>query len=242
MATNNNGKTTAAALLEERDKTEQAVTRIDKDPEEALRALERSGALKVAPNVDEITPHDMFQMMRDMQAQMARMQEQMITVMTGQTNGGRPQHGNANLAEELNRDKIQREGTLELWRTEPREPVYLQPDGDEEKVFQVTGAYPPRVFRINGLEFPIMVGEVVNVPGSVAVVVKGTQRVRPMQKPPQTLQQINDPQHTQFLAGSQSISAGQAGKSGEGRLAVSPGAHSLAEAQPLDVRYDHNGQ
>jgi hypothetical protein len=237
----NNGKTSAAALLEQqRGQTEQAADRIDKDPEEALDALERAG-LQKAPNVGEITQTDMFNMMRQMQEQMSRMQEQVIALMTGKLQG-QGRNGNENLAEELEKDRLQRERTLESWRTEPREPVWIQPDDDEQKIYSVTNQYPPRIYRINGLEFPIMVGEIAEVPASIAVVVRGTQRRRPMQGPPQGLPQISDPQRAQFLSGSNAISVGQAGKAGEGKLVPAAVAASPSQAGPLDVRYDHNGQ
>ena len=146
-------------------------------------------------------------------------------------------HGHADAAE-LAQDKLQRDATLESWRTEPRRPVWINPDQDEEKIFAVTSAYPPRMFRVNGLEYPINVGEIQEVPASVASLVEYTQRKRPMQNGPQGLPLIPDPAKGQFLAGSQNIEVGRAGKAGEGRIVP----EGQAPIMPLGERYDAYGQ
>lgn len=232
-------KTSAAALLEQRDRTEQAIDRIDKDPEEALNALEQAG-LQAAPNVGEITQADMFRLMAQMQGQMAIMQNQIVELTSGrmQTMASGQNPNSPDLKAEIEADRRQRDATLEAWRTEPREPVYINPDQDEEKIYSVTGAYPPRIFGVNGIEFPIQPGEVVNVPQSIAVLVRGTQRRRPMQTAPQHYQRIEDPQHTPFLAGSQSIAMGRPGIAGAGPIQP----ESLPPPMPLGPKYDHLGQ
>jgi len=234
----NNG-TAASALLRQKDRTEEATAVIDRDPEEAAAKL--APILKASPNVGEITQADMFQLMSQMQAQMAGMQAQIIELVSGNlsgaTNGGKKT--NADTQAELANDRKQREMTLESWKTEPREPVFLNPDQDEDKIHAVTGLYPPRVMRINGLEYPISVGEIANVPSSVARLVEYTQRRRPMSGAPQGLPLIPDPQRSQFLAGSQSVTVGSPGRAGEGRL-IPDGLPP--RPQELGVRYDHNGQ
>lgn len=233
MPTPNNG-TAAAALLKERDKVEAATAVIDRDPEKASAML--APIIAAAPNVGEITQSDMFNLMSQMQAQMAGMQAQILQLMTGD----RPNQKNqANTAAELAQDKLQRDLTLKSWNEEPREPVWLPPDQDEEKIHSVTGKYPPRLMRINGLEFPITPGEIAHVPSSVARLVEYVQRKKPMSGPPQGLPQFADPDRGQFLASSQSITIGNAGKSGEGRLI--PDSPPLSP-QPLGIKYDHNGQ
>jgi hypothetical protein len=219
------------------NQTEQASAVIDRDPEEALDRLEP--VVKAAPNVGEITPQDMFNLFKQLQAQQVRMQEQMLLLMTGQNSGApNPNARHEDMQKELNQDRVQREATLEAWRSEPREPVWVQPDDDEAKIHTVTNMYPPRIFRVNGLEFPITPGEIVEVPSSIAALVRYTQRQRPLQAPPQGLPQFPDPQRGQFLAAAQSVTVGQAGRSGEGRLIP----EGLPPAQPLGIRYDHNGQ
>lgn len=226
--------TAAAALLNERDKTARATDVIDRDPEEAAAKL--GPILKAAPNVGEITAADMFGLMAQMNQQMAAMQQQIIQLMTGEVGQKKSQ---ANTAEELKADKQQRDNTLAAWQNEPREPVWVHPDQDEEKIHAVTGGYPPRVFRVNGLEFPITPGEIQHVPSSIARLVEYSQKKRPYTGPPQALQQFPDPRRAQFLASSQEVTVGRAGTAGEGRL-VPDGLPP--EPQRLGLRYDQNGQ
>ncbi len=224
----------AAALLERAvDGTQAAMDRIDKDPEEALHALEP--IIHAAPNVGEITPQDMFRLMATMQEQLAQQQRQILDLM-GQQRTDQQSDRRGNLAEEVRRDKEQRDATLEAWRTEVREPVYIQPDADEMKIHKVTGKFPPRVFMVNGLEFPIFVGQICSVPQSIAVQVTWNQHQR--QGPAQQIEAIDDPQRGQFLAGAQSISGGRFGQTGEGPLRPERGA---ASPQPLGYQYDHRG-
>ena len=226
----------ASALLERVDQTSRAVERIDHDPEEALAAIEP--AIHAAPNVGEITPADMFRLMTQMQGQLAAQQQQILDLM-GQRQSPTQSDRSRDLAEEIRRDKEQRDATLEAWRTEPREPVWLQPESDEQKIQAVTGRFPPRPYWVNGLEFPINVGEIVSVPVSIARMVEWTQHKRVGQRPPVPIEGIADPQRAQFLAGSQAISMGQYGNTGVGPLqpSIPP-----PNPQPLGHMYDHRGQ
>lgn len=229
--------TTAAQLLQQRsDDINRASEVIDRDPEEAKAKLEP--VLQAPPNVGEITPGDMFRLMSQMQQQMASMQTQIVDLMIGRANNGNGQRQNGpDLQKELHNDQIQREATLEAWRTEPREPVFINPDQDEQMIFKVTNDFPPRVFRVNGLEFPIKVGEITNVPNSIAALVRHTQRIRPMSGAPQGLAGIADPQKGKFLVGAASIESGRPGATGEGQLIPD----QLPPPMPLGLKYDHNG-
>lgn len=227
----------AAALLERRDTTAKAIDRIDKDPEEALVALEPS--IKAAPNVGEITQADMFRLMTQMQSQMAAQGQQILELMGQRQQAPAASDRARELQAEVARDKEQRDNTLEAWRTEPREPVWIQPEQDEQKIHAVVGKYPPRLFCVNGLEFPVNVGEIVTVPSSIARLVEYTQRKRPHSRPPVAIEAINDPQRAQFLASAQSISLGTFGTAGQGPLqpSIPP-----PNPQPLGQMYDHRGQ
>jgi hypothetical protein len=229
--------TAAAALLKDRDKVAQATDVIDRDPEEAAARLQP--ILKASPTVGDITVQDMFGLMSQLMAQQATMQQQIVELMTGQASGGNGGRKAPDTQEELAKDKLQRDLTLRAWHDEPREPVWIQPDQDEDKVFAVMGQYPPRLFRVNGLEFPITPGQINNVPSSIARLVEHNQKRRPYSGPPQGLGQIADPQRAQFLASSQSVEIGRPGRAGDGRV-VPDGLPP--HPQELGLRYDQNGQ
>lgn len=225
----------AAALQQRVDGTKRAMDRIDADPEEARDALE--DYVSIQAGMGEITPSDMFKLMTQMQAQLHAQQTQIAALLGKRGGGGEVSERRFELAEEMRRDKEQREATLEAWKTEVREPVWLQPDIDEQRIHKVTGLYPPRVFYVNGLEFSITPGEIVSVPTSIAVIVRWTQHQR--SAPAQAIERIDDPNRSQFLAGSQAISMGYSGQTGEGR--VIPESVPL-HPQELGYRYDHHGQ
>ena len=239
MADRNNGPV-AAHLQRQADNNQRAQEKIERDPEEAKAVLEPY--TKVGPADGQITMQDMFGLFMQLQKQQVGMQQQLVDMLTfQQKQEARKQRATQ---EELEADKRQREATLEAWRTEPKDHVWIEPDLAEQKFAAAhkSGELPPRVFRVNGLEFPVKVGEVVAVPVSIAAMVRHTQKPRALHKPPQGLPQIDDPKHGLFLAGAQEISAGQPGHSGEGRLIAAPAALSPDQAQPLDVRYDHLGR
>jgi len=239
MADRTNGPV-AAHLQRQADNNQRAQEKIERDPEEAKAVLEPY--TKVGPADGQITMQDMFGLFMQLQKQQVGMQQQLVDMLTHQQKQeARKQRATQ---EELEADRLQREATLEAWRTEPKDHVWIEPDLAEQKFAAAhkTGEMPPRVFRVNGLEFPVKVGEVVAVPASIAAMVRHTQKPRALHKPPQGLPQIDDPKHGLFLAGAQEISAGQPGHSGEGRLIAAPAALSPDQAQPLDVRYDHLGR
>jgi hypothetical protein len=246
MPHSNNGP--AAGLQRQADNNQRAQEKIDRDPEEAKAILEPHTT--VHPSAGTLTMQDMFGLFLQLQQQQAAFQAQLVDVLTyTQKQEARKQRATQ---EELEADKRQREATLEAWRTEPKEAVWIEPDLSEQKIAAVmaNGEMPPRVFRINGLEYAAPVGQVVEVPASIAAMIRYTQRPRAGVKPnpfamraqPQGLPQIPDPSRGQFLAGSQEISAGQAGKSGEGRLLAAQAPLRPDDAQPLDVRYDAYGR
>jgi hypothetical protein len=225
-------KTIAASLQRQADQNAQAQERIDADPEEAAAVLERhvtaDGGITVA---------DMFGLFKQLAGQQAAMQQQIVSLMQQQGQRGQPR-SQADTHEELERAALQQKMTLQAWADEPKRPVWVPATIDELNMYKVHGEYPPRSFYINGLTFPVKVNQVVNVPESVALMIEWTQGVAVMDKSPQDLSRISDPERGQFLAGSQSISAGYPGRSGEGQLVTtSPGT-----PQPLDVRYDHLGR
>ena len=239
MADRNNGPV-AAHLQRQADNNQRAQEKIERDPEEAKAVLEPY--TKVGPAAEQITVQDMFGLFMQLQKQQQTMQQQLVDMLTfQQKQEARKQRASQ---EELEADRLQREATLEAWRTEPKDHVWIEPDLAEQKFAAAhkSGEMPPRVFWVNGLEFPIKVGEVVEVPRSIAAMVRHTQKPRALHKPPQGLPQIDDPKHGLFLAGAQEISAGQPGRSGEGRLIAAPAALSPDQAQPLDVRYDAYGR
>jgi hypothetical protein len=82
-----------------------------------------------------------------------------------------------------------------------------------------------------------------NVPESIAAQIQWAQTYSgKRRRPAQAIPTIPDPEHTLFLQGAQSISEGRNGRIGEGPIFQSPAAASPEQAQPLDIRYDHNGQ
>jgi hypothetical protein len=232
--TPNNGTAAAALLQQKKDRTDEAIGVIDRDPEEAADKL--APIIAADANVGEITQRDMFLLMSQMQQQMAGMQAQIIALMSGSAEAKRAA---PDTKAELDLARVQREATLKTWDEEPREPTFLHPSLDQEKIKAVTGEYPPHPFYVNGLMFPVSVGVVTYVPSSIARMVETFQHRRPYSGAPQGLPLIADPERAQFLAGSQAISIGGPGRAGEGRL-VPDGLPPTP--QPLGVRYDHNGQ
>jgi hypothetical protein len=231
--------TVAASLQHDIDQVQRAQEVIDRDPEAAHAVLER--VVTPSPSAGELTMQDIFGLFLQLQKQQAAMQEQMMGLLVGQNRD--PGRKNAHTQEELAIAAEQQRLTLEAWRTEPRLPVWLEPDDDEKKIFSVVGDFPPRLWRVNGLEYPIKVGEVVNVPESIAAQISWAQTYSgKRRRPAQAVGTIPDPEHTQFLQGAQSISPGRNGKVGEGPLFQGPVARTAEQAGPLDVRYDHNGQ
>jgi hypothetical protein len=246
MPTPQRNGTAAEQLLRARDQNLRAQELIDADPEEAKAVLDKAAA--VDASAGELTMRDVFGLFLQLQQQQQAMQQQLLTVLSDAQR--RSQVTQRNTAEELANDKLQREKTLEAWRTEPREPVWIEPDLTEKKIaaVQPLGEMPPRVFRVNGLEFPVPVGQVIEVPQSIAALVRYHQnpKAKPtpwdMQRQVQGLPQIADPARGQFLAGAAEISPGKAGLSGEGRIQPTPVAASADQAGPLDFRYDAFGR
>lgn len=232
-------ETVAAQLQAQSEQVQKAQEVIDRDPEEAQAILEPHTTVKGG---GEITIQDIWGLFMQMQAAQQTMQRQVIELLSKDRQRERNSY-QAHSAEDLALAQEQQRKTLEAWDTEPRLPVFLTPTEDEERIFAVMGEYPPRMHRVNGLEFPIKVGEVQAVPQSIAAEIKWAQTYAGRRKkPPQGLPNIADPQRGQFLASSQVISPGRDGKSGEGPLYAAAAARSPDEAQPLDVRYDAYGR
>jgi hypothetical protein len=242
MAGRTTNGTTAAELLQQKaDSTARAMDQIDARPETVLDALEAH--VTVDPSAGQLNLQDVFGLFVQMQQQQAAMQQQLVSLLArqGETDQKRSAaHSRAEVAQMQEQQRL----TLEAWKTEPRLPVFLQPSEDEKKIFAVVGEWPPRVHRVNGLEFPIKVGEVVNVPESIyeQITWGQTYSATKAKKNAQSLATIADPERGQFLANSQSIVSGTPGVVGAGPLQTTPGAASPAQARPLDVRYDHEGR
>lgn len=234
--------TSAAALLQrESDKIERAEEVIDRDPEAAKAVLEP--LTKVSPAAGELTMKDIFGLFMQLQQTQQTMQQQIVDLLSRDQSDRAKQSAQAHSAEDLKVAQEQQRRTLEAWKTDPRLPVFLEPDADEKKIFAVLGEFPPRMHRVNGLEFPIKVGEVVMVPQSIQAEIQWSQTYAGgKRRPVQPYQTIPDPEHTQFLQGSQSISSGRPGKTGEGVLYAAPVARTPDEAGALDIRYDHEGR
>jgi hypothetical protein len=217
MPTPQRNGTAAEQLLRARDQNLRAQELIDADPEEAKAVLDKAAA--VDASAGELTMRDVFGLFLQLQQQQQAMQQQLLTVLSDAQR--RSQVTQRNTAEELANDKLQREKTLEAWRTEPREPVWIEPDLTEKKIA---------------------------VPQSIAALVRYHQnpKAKPtpwdMQRQVQGLPQIADPARGQFLAGAAEISPGKAGLSGEGRIQPTPVAASADQAGPLDFRYDAFGR
>ena len=234
-------KTAAAALLERRaEQNEKASERIARDPEEAHAALKDK--VEPTPGSEQLTMRDMFGLFLQLQNQIVGFQQQLLEIQAGQ----RPQSPRQSTEDEIAQHQEQQRLTRERWNTETREPVFIPPSVDEQKAFAVVGEWPPRLFQVNGIDFPIKVNTVVEVPRSIAELVRYTQGGKSSRpdvidpnRPPYGLPQIGDPQRGQFLAGSQEISVGRAGKSGEGRVVPSP---LPPRPQELGEMYDAYGQ
>lgn len=232
--------TVAAQLQADVDQVERAQEVIDRDPEEAQATL---APMTQVPNGSAITMQDIFGLFMQMQQQQQTMQQQIVDLLSRDQRAEARKSAQAHSADDLKVAQEQQRLTLEAWKTEPRLPVFLEPDSDEKKIFSVVGEFPPRMHRVNGLEFPIKVGEVVNVPQSIAAEISWAQTYSGnARKPAQMIPSIPDPEHGQFLEGSQSISSGRPGRTGEGRLVMAPVASSSDAAGPLDIRYDHQGR
>jgi hypothetical protein len=183
---------------------------------------------------------DMFGLFKQLADRQNAMQEQLVALLSTERQRGQPR-SQADSQAELEQAAEQRRLTLKSWAEEPKEIVWVEPTLDEVNVMKVYGEFPPRVFRINGLEFPIRPGEPVPVPQSVAAMVRFSQGKKPLARPPQAINQIEDPQRGQFLANSQVIRDGRPGTVGEGQLIAPALAHGTA-ADPIDVRYDAFGR
>ena len=229
------------AYLKASDDMQRAAEVIDRDPEAALAKVQPG---VVTTDGSPVTVQDMFGLFVQLQKQQAAMQEQLVNLLTHQQ---QRENRSASLTrEELAAAEAQKRATLASWQVEPREPVWIEPDLSEQKLAATTpnGELPPRSFWVNGILYPIPVGRIVEVPHSIAELVRYTQN--PKSKPTpydmrahaQPIPQIPDPPQAQFLAGSQEVSPGYAGKVGEGRLPIT----TAAEPQPLDVRYDAYGR
>lgn len=224
-------------LLQSRTATsDRAQERIDKDPEEALEALQKHAT-------QQLTLQDVFGLFMQMQQQQAAMQQQIVDLLSRQGQVEQAKRSQRDSREEVAQMQEQQNKTLQAWKDEPRLPIQLEPTPDERKILAVVGEYPPRMHRVNGLEYPIQVGTVVYVPESIHAQITWQQTyTAPHRKPAQSLQAIADPDRGQFLHGSQSVSAGQAGVVGSGPLLVPGLPHSPELAGPLDQRYDHQGR
>lgn len=233
--------TTAAELLQHRsDDSSRAQDLLDRDPEEALDKLER--AVTVDAGAGELTLKDVFTLFMQMQQQQASMQQQIVSLLGRQGNTEQDRRS-AHSKHEIAQMQEQQRLTLEAWKTEPRLPVFLQPSDDEKRIFSVMGEFPPRVHRVNGLEFPIKVGEVVSVPESIHAQITWSQGYSAhSRKPAQSIESIVDPDRQQFLASAQSITVGRGGLLGTGPIIADRGVATPAAAGPLDRRYDHEGR
>jgi hypothetical protein len=229
----------AAALLQQKaDEVNRASEVIDRDPEEAVAKLAPS-----SPNGQAITINDVLQLFLQLQQAQSGMQSQIVQLLSQQKDQ-QITRAQAHTADDLERVHKKQQATLEAWKQEPREPVFLEPTADERKAAEVhNGEYPPRVHWINGIAFPVKVNEIVSVPASIAALVRHTQGAsRRLSRPAQQVQTIADPDAGQFLAGSVSMTQGQQGKVGEGPILVAQLPQRQDEAQPLDVRYDAFGR
>jgi hypothetical protein len=234
-------KTTTAALLQRQsDNISRAQEKIEHDPEEAKAKVE---AAVTTTDGSPITVQDMLGLFMQLQQSQQQMQQQIVQLL-GDRKQDRTDRVQAYTQAELDRVAAKQRATIETWRTEPKEPIWIEPDFDERKIAESHGGeMPPRMFMVNGVSFPIKVGEVVEVPTSIAALVRHTQGAfKKRNRPAQALQGIPDPQSSQFLAGAQSISVGRDGKVGDGQLVPSPAAASPDQAGPLDVRYDAFGR
>jgi hypothetical protein len=227
-------------VLQQRiDEVSRAAETIDNDPEAAAAKL----APSMSNNGQVPTPQDTFALLAQMMAAQQAMQQQIIQLQAGQRQQDTVRtvaHTNADIERSARRQKA----TLDAWKTEPREPVFLEPTHDERKAAEVhNGEFPPRLFRVNGVGFPVRVNEIVSVPASIAALVRHTQGAsRHRGRPAQAVQTIADPEAGMFLAGAQSITAGHDGKVGEGPILVPQLPQRQDDAQPLDVRYDAFGR
>ena len=231
----------SAALLQQKaDQIEHASEVIDKDPEAAAEYLAPKTA---SPDGQAITISDVLQLFVQLQNAQQGMQSQIIQLLSQQ----REQQGArtaAHTSADLERVSKKQASILQAWKTEPREPVFIEPTHDERKAAEVhNGEYPPRIHWVNGIAFPVRVNEIVSVPASIAALVRHTQGAsRRLGRPAQQVQTIADPDAGQFLAGSVSMTQGQQGKLGDGPVLVAQLPQRQEEAQPLDVRYDAFGR
>jgi hypothetical protein len=235
-----NGTTAAELLQQKSDDLSKAMDAIDSRPEESLGKLEPH--VVVDPSAGELTLKDIFTLFMQMSAQQQAMQQR-IDGLLDQRGQQSQQRSQAHTANEIAQMQEQRRATLAAWDNEPRLPVFLTPTDDEKKVFSVYGEFPPRIHRVNGLEFPIKVNEVVSVPESIHAQITWAQGYSSMHKrPADPINKIADPERSQFLQGAQAINTGQYGVVGAGYLVPERIAESPAAAGPLDLRYDHRGR
>lgn len=234
--------TTAAELLQQKsDNVSRAMDQLDSTPEAALGKLEP--LVTVDPSAGELTLKDVFTLFMQMQQQQAAMQQQIVSLLGRSNQQDQRERSAAHTSAEIAQMQEQRRATLAAWDTEPRLPVFLTPNQDEQKIFAVMGEFPPRVHRVNGLEFPIRVGEVVSVPESIHAQITWSQSYSShYRRPADSISKIADPDKQRFLLGAQSITAGRQGMVGEGPLIPERVAESPAAAGLLDMRYDHQGR
>ena len=161
----------AAALLQQKsDEVNRASEVIDKDPEAAVVKLQPG-----SPNGEAITISDVLQLFMQLQQAQQGMQSQIIQLLSTQRDQ-QQQRVQAHTSADLERVHKKQQATLEAWKGESREPVFLEPTMDERKAAEVHGGeFPPRVHWVNGIAFPIKVNEIVSVPASIAALVRHTQ-------------------------------------------------------------------
>lgn len=68
----------------------------------------------------------------------------------------------------------ERDRIMAAWAAEPRVGIIIAPDEDDKRALQAMrqrgadAGYPPRLFKVNGVELAINVGKPVQVPASIA--------------------------------------------------------------------------
>lgn len=66
------------------------------------------------------------------------------------------------------------------WAAEPKVLLTITPDETDQKAARANqGVYPPRLFRVNGIDYPVEVGKTVEVPASIAALYQQT--INPLQ-------------------------------------------------------------
>lgn len=232
----NNDKAVANGLAAQVEQAKRAQEVIDRDPGEAQAKL--APVTKVTDG-SELTMQDMMGLFLQLSAQQTRMQEQLVDLLSHERK--KEERASHATRAEMERMAAKRAATIEFWANEPKEPVWIEPNPEEVQLAGMhKGEMPPRMLQINGIQYPVPVGRIVEVPASIAALVRRTQGSKT--KPHQPIESIENPPRGQFLQGSAQTSVGYSGKAGEGPLHLSYAARTPAEAHPLGQSYDHLGR